>query len=115
MQVDRDTFQKVVEMQEQPASLVAEINEVARVGVGSFIKDDRLDNDFKEPPISKAATRLNRPDPANDSDNTVWGIRRVNGEEERIGFDPKDVASVGRDQSWGVITKDDARVPISIR
>lgn len=107
VQVTRETFQEIAESQQEPVSLVNEVNEVVRLGVGSFFKAQHLDNDFKE------STHV-PPPPKTDPKGWVRGKTKVNGEEVSIPFDPKDVASVAPDQSWGVITKEDARVPISI-
>lgn len=113
IQVDRINYQKLVDTYQGPATLVAEINHVVRLGVGSFFDDKSLDNDFEakpipNPPKSKSVQ-------SDESNPTLSGTVKLNGKEEQIAFNPEDVKQITGDQSWGVITKADARVPVSIR
>mgnify|MGYP005988541835 CR=1 FL=1 len=113
IQVDRANYQKIVDSHQGPTTLVAESSHVVRLGVGSFFEDKSLDNDFEtksipNPPKSKPV----RPDGNNA---TLSGTVRIDGKEKQIAFNPEDVKKVTGDQSWGVITKDDTRVPVSIR
>lgn len=118
VQVDRDTFQKIVEAQQGPATLVNEVNHVIRLGIGSFIKSERLaDDDVKTqpPPVLKPQeSQLSRSDPVDDS-KMLSGTMKIDGKDVEVKFKGEDVLQVSHEDSWGAITKDDARVPISIR
>jgi hypothetical protein len=89
LQVSPDEFSRLLKsMPDEPVSFVNEMNHVERIGVGTFVDDKMLHNDFEE-------------SPAIDGD--------------LVHFDPKSVVSVGTGESWGVISLDDVRIPVSIR
>lgn len=112
VQVDRDNFRKVVELQQEPASLVHDVNHVVRLGIGSFVKTE---HGFKEQPKKMQKSQLGRSDPPNDSGCMISGFMEIDGKEVQVEFEAGSLMSVSHEDSWGVITRDDARVPISIR
>ena len=85
VQVTAETFDKVTANFTQQVSLINKSNHVVRIGVGTFFKDNAYEG---ERPVAKAkGEKL-----------TLEDIRHVQG-----------------DESWGVITRDDAAIPVQIR
>lgn len=86
------------------ASLVSESNHVVRIGVGEFVKHHGSING-----------------PGTSSGTVTGGDDKSSGSladyEKEIGrkVELKDLLHVSGDESWGVVTKDDAWVPVSIR
>lgn len=87
VQVTQETLEQVMANFKQQVSLVNESNHVMRIGVGSFFKEHN--------PEGKPADKY---DP------------KIHGE-----LTPDKLKYVGGDDSWGVVTRDDAVIPVQIR
>lgn len=97
VQISDDTYRQLLETHGNN-SLVNEVNHVTRIGIGTLVRksqakaeeeeEEEIDSDIN-PPL--------RWDPA------------IHGE-----LDPKNVMQVGGDESLGPITKEDAKVPVTI-
>jgi hypothetical protein len=98
LQISQEDYDNLLAGISGHVSLVSEINQVVRIGVGIFVKDDLLGSDMN----SREKPRIWR---------SVEEYEKEKGEK----FQPSEILNVTGDESWGIVTRDDAWVPVSIR
>jgi hypothetical protein len=95
VQISQENYDNLLAGMSGHVSLVSEINQVVRIGVGIFVKEH-------SPGSNKSGDE--KPINAEEYEKKV-------GKELQL----SDVLHVSGDESWGIVTRDDAWVPVSIR
>lgn len=94
VQVDQAQYDGLLSRMEVQSTLVTESNTVVRIGIGQFVKEHKSDAGGDD----KGESSSNKDPKVAASDLNLDDVLHVSG-----------------DESWGVVTKEDAWVPVSIR